>query len=215
MSHRLSGAGLERNTRRCYACSVSSKALRNLLALDLEERILNAATAVSLVSVGLPWIGGDWTGGESVTYTGFGFSTAYIGIAVFFLNAFILLLTIVPLAGGPVIFTKRQRELTRMWTSAQVVILTLAALTVLMRTAALEFTRLDVRFGIYVCLIASLIAFFEACQRYIGYRKSLPQELFHHPEDHASADAQESFAPPPPPPPPPPALPPEEHRLHP
>ncbi len=193
------------------------KIIRSLMALELEEKILNAALFIAAVSVVLPWIGGDWPGGDGVSYSGFGYSTSFLGIAVFAINLFLLLLTVVPAWGGPVfIKTKRYRELLRVWLTAQSVILVIAALSVLMRVSALEFTRLEVRYGIYICLAASIVALFEACQRYVGFRKVHGSMPFHHPEDQERPEAtQETMVPPPPPPPPPPAPPLEEHRIYP
>lgn len=187
------------------------------MALELEEKILNAALLVTAIGVVLPWIGGDWPGGDSVSYSGFGYSTSFLGLTVFVMSVFQLLLTLVPVWGGPVfIKTKRYRELLRLWLTAQSVVLVIAALSVLMRVSALEFTRLNVRYGIYICLAASIVALFEACQRYVGYRKIQGNPLYHHPEDQARTEVtQETMATPPPPPPPPPAPPLEEHRIYP
>ncbi len=188
------------------------KIIRSLMALELEEKILNVALLVAAIGVVLPWIGGDWPGGDSVSYSGFGYSTSFIGLGVFVINVFLLLMTLVPVWGGPLfIKTKRYRELLRLWLTAQSVILVIMALSVLMRVSSLEFTRLNVRYGIYVCLAASIVALFEACQRYIGYRKAQGNTLFRHPEDQIRPEAtQETMSPPPPPEPP---L--EEHRIYP
>ena len=192
-----------------------SRFLRGLQALELEERILNAGALVALVGVFLPWMGGDWLGGDSVSYNGLGFYTSFMGFAILALNLFILLIAIVPLAGGPIIIRKRHREFVRLCASAQSVILVLCSLTVLMRVT-FEFTRMEMYFGIYVCLIGSIVALFEAVLRYLEQRKAQVQEMFHHPEDQQKPERAETYAPPPPPPPPPPPAPaPEEHRLYP
>lgn len=73
--------------------------VRTLKALELEERLLNAGALIALLSVFLPWIGGDWLGGDSVSYSGFGFYTGFLGWAVFLLHLFLVLLTLVPLLG--------------------------------------------------------------------------------------------------------------------
>ncbi len=191
--------------------------LRSLAGLELEEKILNGAALIAALSVLLPWIAGDWPGGESVSYSGFGYSTSFIGLCIFLINVALLLMTAVPLFGGPVIMKKRRhREMLRLWLTMQSVILVIAAFSVLKRVSSLEFTRLNVKFGVYICFIASLIALFEAVQRYIGFRKTQSQETFHHPEDEAHPELkQETLNPPPPPPPPPAPLPPEDHRYHP
>jgi hypothetical protein len=192
-----------------------SRFLRGLLSLELEERILNAGAIVAAVSVFLPWISGEWLGVENDSYTGFGFYTAFLGAVIFLINLGLLLLTLIPLVGGPVLVKKRYREFVRLLLSSQAVVLVLAALSVLTKVT-FEFSRMEVRFGIYFCLVGNLVVLFEAVLRFIEQRRSAGQEQFHHPEDHGSRVVTKETlmpAPPPPPPPPPPA--PEEHPLYP
>ncbi len=194
---------------------MQSRFVRSLLSLELEERILNAGAIVAAVSVFLPWMSGEWLGGDSVTYTGFGFYTSFLGIAVFLFNVFLLILTLVPLLGGPVLIRKRYKELVRLLVSSQASILVLASLTVLTKVT-FEFSRMEVRFGVYFCLVGNLVALFEAVLRYLEQRRSSGTELFHHPEDHESpSDRKETLSAPPPPPPPPPAPAAEDHPLYP
>ncbi len=192
----------------------SSRFFRSLLNLELEERILNGGAILAAASVFLPWISGEWLGGDAVTYTGFGFYTSFLGLGIFLLNVFLLLLTLVPLVGGPVIVRKRHRELLRLLVSAQASVLILASLSVLTKVT-FEFSRMEVRFGIYFCLVGNLVALFETCLRFIEQRRSAGQELFHHPEDSAPVDHKETLVAPPPPPPPPPPPAAEEHPLYP
>ncbi len=194
--------------------AVPSRFLKTLLLLDLEERILCAGSLIALTSLFLPWISGDWPGGESVAYNGIGFYTSFLGVTVLLLHLVILIVSLVPLATGKQLLRKRYKETLRLCCSAQATILVLAALSVLM-SVTLEFTRMEMRYGIYVCLMGCLISLFEAIVRFIEQRKSPSQETFHHPEDHVLAADQESIVPPPPPPPPPPAPEPEDHRLYP
>lgn len=194
---------------------MQSKLLRGFLALELEERILNAGALVAAVSVFLPWISGEWLGGDPKTYTGLGFYTSFLGIAILLLNLFVLALTVVPLAGGPIIIRKRYREVLRLLISALAAILVIATLTVLTKFT-FDFSRMEVRFGIYFCLVGNLVALFEAVLRFLEQRRSAGQELFHHPEDEAPIHGKETLAPPPPPPPPPPPAPAaEDHPLYP
>lgn len=190
------------------------KMLKTLASLELEERLLNAGALIAALSMFLPWIGGDWLGGDSVSYNGFGFYTAFLGIAVFLIHLFLLLVTFVPLLGGPVLLKKRFREIVRLVASLQAVILVLATLTVLMRVS-FEFSRMEVRFGIYVCLAGSILAFAESLQRYAVQRRSQHGGTFHHPEDPRQPQVRDESIAPPPPPPPPPAPAPEDHRFHP
>jgi hypothetical protein len=191
-----------------------SRIVRSVLALETEEQILNIGALTAIVGMFLPWISGEWLGGDAVTYTGFNFFTSYLGLVSFLLLVFLLCITFVPLAGGPVIVRKRHRETVRLCLVSASTLLVLAALSVLMKVS-FEFQRLEMRFGIYVTLIGCLVALIYAILRFQEYRKSIAQELFRHPEDQRPQHEQkESFAAPPPPPPPPPPAP-EEHRLYP
>lgn len=193
---------------------VASQIFRKLVSLELEEKILNCGAFVALLGVFLPWIGGEQLGGELVSFSGFGFYTTVIGIAVFGLELFVLLITLVPLTGGPPLVRKRSRELVRLLLTGQATILILAALSVLIRVTIVDLRRMEIRFGIYVALIGALVALFEAFLRFQEQRRSAVQELFHHPEQSERTTGKEEFyeAPPPPPPPPPPQ--PEEHRMY-
>jgi uncharacterized membrane protein YidH (DUF202 family) len=190
--------------------------IRNLSALETEEQILNGSALLALAGVFLPWMSGEWLGGDTVTYSGFGFYTSFIGLTICLLQAVLILMTLSPLVGGPVLVKKRLREPVRLSLAVLSTVLVLAALTVLMKVT-FEFSRMEVRFGVYVTLIGCLITLLYAFLRFQEHRKSLVQELFHHPEDKkVPEEKKESFvaAPPPPPPPPPPPAP-EEHRLYP
>jgi hypothetical protein len=182
--------------------------------MEPEEQFLNGGALLTIIGVFLPWMSGEWLGGDTVTYSGFSFYTSFLGIAIFLLQLFLVLVTLVPLSGGPVVIKKRHREVVRFYTASIAAILVLAALSVLMKVT-FEFSRMEVRFGIYVTLIGSLVTLVYAFLRLQEQRKSQVQELFHHPEDqHQREEAKETYlAPPPPPPPPAPA--PEEHRLYP
>lgn len=188
--------------------------MRHLKALELEEQILNGAALAAAGGVFLPWLSGEWLGGDSVTYTGFGFFTSFLGLAIFGILAFILLVTLVPMAGGPVVIRRRYREYARLFAAVQAGVLALAALSVLTKIT-LEFGRMEVRFGIYLTLIGSLVTVFYAFLRLQEYRRAQTHELFHHPLDGPVTEERRETAQPPPPPPPPPAPEPEEHPLYP
>lgn len=192
---------------------MASKIFRSLLSLELEEKIINITALAGLASVFLPWLSGEWLGGDSVMYTGFHFYTSFIGIVVFLLYALLLSVTLVPLLGGPQIVKKNNREFFRLCIAVQALVLTIAALSVLMKVTT-EFSRISIRFGIGVTFIAGFIAVFYCFLKWQEYRKSLVLEHFHHPEDRPAQafERQESHLPPPPPPPP---LSPEEHHLRP
>lgn len=193
-----------------------SRILKSLGTLELEEKILNSAATVALISVFFPWLSGEWLGADSTTYTGFGFFTSFLGLCIFLLLAFTVAMAISPAVGGPVIIRKRSRDLVRLCVVSQATVLVLAVLSVLTRIT-LEFSRLQVRFGIYVTLVCCLVTLLYAFLRYQEHRRELTQAIFHHPEDRALPPEKEEHpaTPPPPPPPPPPAPAAEEHRLYP
>lgn len=186
--------------------------LRKIGNLELEEQILNGGALVALVGVFLPWIGGEWLGGDSVRYTGLGFYTSFMGLCVLVLQIFILAITLIPLTGGPVIIRKRYRDTVRFFTTSLSTILLIAALSVLTKVT-FEFSRMEIRFGIYIAIIGSLLATVYAYLKYQEFRRSLVQELFHHPEDQPASPhhPERQTLPTPPPAPSPPAA--EDHRL--
>ncbi len=186
---------------------------RALSLLELEERILNGGALVTAIGVFLPWMSGEWLGGEDVTYTGLGFFTSFLGLAVLLLHLFILAVTVVPLAGGPIIIKRKYIHMVRLVCACQAAILALASLSVLTKVT-LEFTRIEVRFGLYVTIIGSLITALYAFLQWQEQRRSEVREFFHHPEDpQVVVQEKDSRVPPPPPPPPPPAPKAEEHHL--
>lgn len=181
-----------------------SDLLKRLKLLDLEEQILNSAALLVIIGIFLPWTGGHMLGSDSITHSGFGFYTSFLGIAVFLLNLFIILMTAIPLTGGPILVRKRHKEHVRLFCGIQSAVLILAALSVLTKVS-FEFSRMEIRFGIYVSLVGSLIVSLYAFLRLQEQRKTNVHELFHHPEE-------EFFSPPSVPPPAPSE--PEEHHLH-
>lgn len=193
---------------------MASNALRKVLSLELEEKILNGGSLIALIGVFLPWIGGEWLGGETLSYSGLGFYTSFLGVGVLLLHLFVLLVTFVPLAGGPVIVRKRNKESARFLASLGATILTVSMWTVLLKFT-FEFSRLEIHFGLYTTLIAGLVSALYTFLRFQEQRKAQVKELFHHPDSYEyeqpkSDPLLENNPPPPPPPPPPPE--PEEHR---
>lgn len=192
-----------------------SRFLRSFSALDIEERILNAGALIAVVGVFLPWLSGEWLGGERMTYSALGFYVSFIGWAILLINLFLLLLTLSPALGGPIILRRRMREATRLFLSTQSTLLVLASLSVL-TNVTFEFSRMEVRFGIYLTLVGSVVATLYSWLMFQQQRRHEPQEFFQHPEDRSPVtERRESTIPTPPPPPPPPPLYPEEHRLRP
>lgn len=194
---------------------MASRIIKALSTLDLEERILNAASVIAVAGMFMPWLSGEWLGGDPVTYSGMQFYTSFLGLAVLLLHLATLAVTVVPLVGGPVVVKKRYREILRLSTTGQATILILASLSVLTKVT-FEFSRMEVRFGVYCTLIGSLVATLYSWLKVQELRRSEQHETFHHPEDHmpiASIETPVMAAPPPPPPPPP--LQPEEYHARP
>ncbi len=184
-------------------------AQRALAALDLEERILNGAILASLVFLFFPWLSGQFLGGDPVSYSGLQFYVSYIGGTILVLQIFILLITFMPILGGPQIVKRAMRSSVRLWACLQVAVLTIASLSVLTRVTY-EFRGLGIRYGVYFSLVCSLIAALYAFLQWQEERRTEVQDLFHHPEDqthHVPTPVQEirtqTVVPPPPPPPPP------------
>lgn len=156
--------------------------LRRVLGqLDLEEKILNAGALMGMVGVLFPWIGGEWLGGTAVLHTGFGFYTSFLGVAIFLLNGFILFTTLSPTLGGPVILRREHRNTVQLLVGAQAVVLSIAALSVLTRVA-FEFSRVEIRFGIYTSMIGSLTASLYAFLKWQEERRQAAESFFHHEE---------------------------------
>ena len=183
-----------------------------LATLNLEERIFLAGALLATVGVFLPWISGEWLGGERTSYSGLSFFTGTLGWAVLLLHLSILLLTLLPIRGGPVLMKRRSLCVLRLLCSAQAAIITLIALSIL-TSVTFEFSRMEVRFGLYLSLIGSIVATLYAFLEWQQLRKRDGAELFHHPEQSSLVERSEGHLPPPPPPPPPPPLKPEDHHL--
>jgi hypothetical protein len=178
--------------------------VRAIRSLELEEQFLNGGALITLVGLFFPWLSGAWRGGDTTVYTAFGFYVSFIGFAIALLTLFLLSLTIIPLLGGPIIIRKRHREVVRLFIAIQITVLILAALSVLIN-ATHEFSSMDVRFGVYLSLLGSIVTIIYAYLRFQEQRRSAAQEVFHHPDDHAAVEshAEPMHAAPPPPPPPP------------
>lgn len=191
------------------------KLIRGLKSLELEDQILHAGALVTAVGVFFPWFG-DQRFGASQVFSGFSYYTGYIGTIVFFIQIFLLFITISPMLGGPAVIRKSIRPALRLVLCSMTAILLLAAFSVLL-SVTFEISSADVRMGIYLCMIGSFVSLLYAFLRYRQHERSKVHELFHHPDETAakmrSPVAQEPDTDVPPPPPPPPPLPAEDHHL--
>lgn len=174
--------------------------LKKVHRLQLEEKILNAGSLIAAVCVFFPWVSGEWLGGKHVTYSGLGFFTSFIGLGVLLLHAYLLLITIVPLSGGPAIIHKNNKDGMRLLTAILTSVLTIAAWSVLTKFT-FEF-RLQVSFGLYGTLIGSLISSLYAFLLFQDGRKRHIEEFFHKEEAKPEMHV------------PPPQHEPEDHRFH-
>lgn len=185
-------------------------------SLDLEERILNGATVASIVFLFFPWLSGQFLGGDPVSYSGLQFYVSYIGMTILLLQILIVLMTFLPLLGGPSLVKRSMRSTVRLWLSLQAAVLTVASLSVLTRVTY-EFRGLGIRYGVYFSLVCGLIAALYAFLQWQEERRNEVQNHFHHPEDQAHVepvpvpDIRTQTLPPPPPPPPPMRA--EDHNL--
>ncbi len=186
---------------------------RAFASLDLEERILNGAALFALLSVFFPWLSGEWPGGELDSYSGFSFYTSFIGWIIFLLLLTLISVTFSPMLGGPVLIRRKHKEITRLCIAAQTTILSIAALSVLMKVTY-EFAHVEIRFGMYFVLIGSIVTTIYCFLKWQEELQNAQQDTFHHPEDSAPlSERTETMLEPPPPPPPPPPHAPEEHHF--
>jgi hypothetical protein len=176
--------------------------------LDIEEKILNAGSILAIFGVFMPWFGGEWFGQPEV-WTGLGFYTSFVGLVILLAHLFTLSLTLLPMLGYSLI-RPALRDIIRFTIGVETVFLVIMILSIL-TNVSFDFSQVEIRFGIYLTLVGSIIVSLYAFLRMQQERKRSVQELFHHPEDHhvpRSAAKEPSPAisvPPPPPPPPPPA----------
>jgi hypothetical protein len=175
--------------------------------LDIEEKILNAGSILAIFGVFMPWFGGEWFGQPEV-WTGLGFYTSFVGLIILLAHLFTLSLTLFPMFGYSII-RPSLRDIIRFTIGVETVFLVIMILSIL-TNVSFDFSQVEIRFGIYITLVGSIIVSLYAFLRMQQERKRSVQELFHHPEDHpprsiAKEPSPAISVPPPPPPPPPPA----------
>ena len=185
----------------------ASSFLRALKYLEIEEKILNIGSLLAILGIFMPWFGGEWFGQPKV-WTGLGFYTSFVGLLILLAHIFTLALTVLPLLGYSVIRISL-RDIIRFTIGIETVFLVVMVLSIL-TNVSFDFSQVEVRFGIYLTLVGSIIVSLYAFLRMQQERKRSAQELFHHPEDaempllHRKDLPPEREVPPPPPPPPPP-----------
>ncbi|PIR54227.1 hypothetical protein COU75_01860 [Candidatus Peregrinibacteria bacterium CG10_big_fil_rev_8_21_14_0_10_42_8] len=135
----------------------SRNIITKILSLELEEKILNGATVLAFICVFMPWVGGEWLGGKTVTFNGLGFFTSFIGLFILLVLVFILLITIIPITGGPKVIHPQYKNSVRLLLSVLATLFTIAIWSVLTKFT-FEFSRLKIHFGLYGTLMGSLVA---------------------------------------------------------
>lgn len=168
--------------------------------LSLEEKILNLGSAVALVCIFFPWVGGEWLGGKHITYSGLGFFTSFIGLTVLLLHLYLILITVIPLTGGPAIVKRHNKDVVRLFVSLLASVLTVAAWSVLTKFT-FEF-RLQIAFGLYGTLIGSLVSALYSFLLFQEKRRGEAQEFHHHRDDRPAPSKLH-----------PPSIEPEDHRF--
>jgi len=161
---------------------MASEFIRKLLALDLEEKILNGGLVAILAGVISPWISGraSLIDKAESTFSGFGFHTSFIGLFVFCIAFYTLLITIVPLIGKNVMIRRQNNAIMRLITTSITTILMLAALSVLVKIT-LRSPGMEIRFGSYLALIGSVVATLYAYLEYRNEHKKTARAFFQHP----------------------------------
>ncbi len=187
---------------------------RILKGMELEEKVLHTGVLLCLLGLFVPWAGGVWAG-ETQQWNGFGFYTGFIGHLIVLAELFIVAMTLSPLLDGPVIVRKAARNFVRFLLCVIISILLIGCFTILLRLTS-QISGLEVRFGIYLSILGSLLATLYAFLKYDEQCKNEVLQLFYHPDEPQRAkkvdlDLHDEDRPPPPPPPSP--MPAEDHSL--
>jgi len=165
---------------------MTSAFLRKLLTLDLEEKILNSGLVAVLVGVLSPWMSGRTSlidEGDSA-FSGLGFHTSFIGLAVFCIALYTLLITLVPLFGKSALIRREYRATVRLLATGATTMLIVAALSVLVNIT-LQSPGMEIRFGAYLALIGSIVATLYAYLEHRDEHRKAARAFFQHPEERA------------------------------
>jgi len=104
------------------------------------------------------------------------------------LDLLVVLITAIPLYGGSHIVRRELADLVRLLISFQAVVLTIAAWSVLTEFT-LEFSRLELHFGLYLTLVANLVATLYSFLKFQENRRHSVQNLFCHTSEKAVSEA--------------------------
>ncbi len=190
------------------------KLRRGIVSMEFEDQLYHVGVILTMLGVVLPWFEGRLYGQAQQLWTGFGFYTGYIGLAVFLVQIFLLTLTLSPILGGPSFIRRSRKTLLRLCLSSASLLALLCAFSFLL-SFSLEVAGTDMRMGISLSIIGTSFSVLYAALRLHQQRVLETRELFHHPDDALQAsfleEEDEKNKTPPPPPPSPPSL--EDHNI--
>jgi hypothetical protein len=153
-----------------------------LLRLNTEEKIIGAAGIVVILSTFLPWYSVKFLNEQSLTVSGFAGDLGVIGFVVFLLSALAITVLIsdhiklkIPLFG----YKKDTASLFLMGEGAFLLLITVAIYT----KRTFEYTNAELRFGLYLTLIAAFIGTFAAFSQIQKKAKKNVEEFFAHEEE--------------------------------
>ncbi len=189
------------------------KLRRGIVSMEFEDQLYHIGVLLTMLGVVLPWFEGRLYGQAQQLWTGFGFYTGYIGLAVFLVQIFLVTMTLSPILGGPSFIRRSLKTLLRLYLSSASLLALLCAFSFLL-SFSLEVAGTDMRMGISLSIIGTAFSVLYASLRFHQQRVLETRELFHHPDDALQAsllqeEDDEKNKTPPPPPPSPPSL--EDH----
>ncbi|HLD64315.1 MAG TPA: hypothetical protein VI913_05465 [Candidatus Peribacteraceae bacterium] len=133
--------------------------LSKLRRMETEEKLLNLGVVLTMISLFFPWLSGRWIADEIRTDTALSFSSyvSFVGLSIFLLQGFVLLVSLVPLWSGKIILSIEHKHIVRLYCNAVSTILIVAALSVLLKVT-FDFPSMQIRFGVYAALVGSFIS---------------------------------------------------------
>lgn len=179
---------------------MSRNIIRNISRLEIEEKVLNAGSLLGFLCVFFPWISGQWLG-DPMTHSGLGFFTSFIGLSILLLHLGILIVTIIPITGGPEILKPSRKDSVRLLLAVFALLLAIAAWSVL-TNFTMSFSRIEIRYGMYGTIVGSVISSLYSFLNWQEGKRSEVHNLFH------QKDQKQQGIPPPEPESP------EDHKLY-
>lgn len=125
--------------------------------LPIEEKIINSAYIVTIVSVFLPWLAGTYASGETIAYNGFSFHAGVMGLTSFLLAVFCLAIKVTPLVTNKQLVRINIQPYVRFHTTAASLIIILCVISVY-TSISWEIELLEIYFGLYLNLASTIVA---------------------------------------------------------